>query len=182
MNEKDLKKQALEELGLYYGIYAASVQDNKDPEDAFRLKVKCPAILGKNGVSEWALPCGVFAGKGYGILALPQKGDNVWLSFLNGDVRQPIWQYGAIAKGEKPEDAKAEAVAIIAPNKTKIVIKENGKVEIKKGAVSLGSALEELFACLKSSQVMTPAGLGAFTPAVVTQLTEIETKIKSILE
>lgn len=165
----------------YYSIYAGQVSDNQDPQNSFRLKVIVPEIFGK-GSSDWALPS-VPNGQGYGIFALPQVGDNVWVQFRNGDARYPVWSYGAIAKGEKPNEAEGQSIAIISKAGNKIVIDENGKIKIaNKDGYTLKELMTELFDWLENSQVLTPAGLGKFAPDSLAQLQPIKSKINELLQ
>ena len=46
----------------YYGKYRGFVDDNKDPENRGRLRVRIPSVLGQDVVSGWALPCAPYGG------------------------------------------------------------------------------------------------------------------------
>jgi hypothetical protein len=178
---QNIKKNGLESLGIYYGVYAGIVEDNNDPNNLFRLRVKVPSILG-NEVSDWAKPRGVFGGKNYGIFAMPEKNDNVWVSFENGDTRFPIWEYGAIAKNEKPKEAKQKALVFISKNGNKIILDENGKIEISNNTHNLNDILNDLFDWLKSAQIITPTGNGVFSPSNLLELNIIQQKINNLLK
>jgi hypothetical protein len=67
----------------YDGTYRAVVVDNLDPALQNRLHVLVPDIWGDSPV--WASPLVHDA-------ALPNVGDNVWVSFERGDSDYPIWQ------------------------------------------------------------------------------------------
>lgn len=106
----DMFKLGLERFGLYYSVYMAYVEDNEDPEGYGRLKLRIPIVTGKNVYNYWAWPRSNFAGKGYGMQCIPQKGDLVRVEFELGNPRLPIWSYGYFAKKdgekEKPEELK----------------------------------------------------------------------------
>ncbi len=75
----------------HYGKYRGFVVDNADPEKRARLKVRIPSVTG-DMVSQWALPCAPFGGgSGYGLFAVPQVDDQVWIEFEEGDIDRPIW-------------------------------------------------------------------------------------------
>lgn len=105
-----IKKQGLEWLGLYYGIYRAEVVDNSGPEDQQGqgiITVRVPAIgddpLTKPRV---AYPMTGFAGKDYGSKLLPPSGDFVWVMFENGRPDMPVWTGGWWGTDELPEEMK----------------------------------------------------------------------------
>ena len=100
---KQIKEEGLESLGLYYACYKGFVYDNQDPEGLCRLRVSVPAIYGTNVPDTWAWSKGVPSGTERGLVLLPQKGDNIWVSFENGDPNYPIWEYGCFGTGDKPE-------------------------------------------------------------------------------
>lgn len=66
-------------------IYRAIVADNRDPADAGRLRVMIPALSGP-AISDWVWPL-VASGYAY----IPAAGDQVWISFENGDKDFPVW-------------------------------------------------------------------------------------------
>jgi hypothetical protein len=89
-----------------FGTYGGTVEANNDSEKLGRLKVRVPHVYGATGGSAgyigtndlpWALPAGMPAGgsPGSGGLShLPQKGDKVWVRFLDGEPEKPIWEWG----------------------------------------------------------------------------------------
>lgn len=177
---EDKIKNGQEEFGKLYGVYAGQVADNQDPEHLFRLKVKLPEVFG-TATSDWALPRGVFSGNQYGFYALPQPKDNVWVTFRNGDARYPLWEYGAVAKGHKPSEAQGTALVLQSKNGNKIIIQEDGTIRLSNGDYTLKELITALFDWLETSQVLTPNGLGKFAPDSLIQLTEIKSKIDTLL-
>jgi hypothetical protein len=92
--KQEIVRDGLESLGRYYGIYHGTVLDNADPKKLGRLKVSVPAVYGDQEHDYWANSKGLFAGQGYGSMMLPTVGSPVWVSFINGDCRYPVWEYG----------------------------------------------------------------------------------------
>lgn len=74
----------------FYGKYRATVLNNLDPQLQGRIQVQ---LADRYGLfpSTWAMPAFAFAGKGNGIVALPQVGSAVWIEFEAGDPDYPVW-------------------------------------------------------------------------------------------
>ena len=74
-----------------YGKFRGFVEDNEDPEERGRIKVRVPSVLG-DGVTDWALPCTPFGGaRAHGFFAVPEVNAQVWVEFEEGDIHRPIW-------------------------------------------------------------------------------------------
>lgn len=101
---KVIQKDGLEAIKLYYGIYHALVEDNDDPQRQGRLKVKVPQISDNEPIQTWAYPAGSYAGNGTGFVAVPEKGDGVWVVFKNGNPRFPVWLGGWWGSGDMPQE------------------------------------------------------------------------------
>lgn len=65
------------------------VTDNKDPENAGRVKVMYPWLT-EGHTSYWARTCSQMAGKGRGFYNLPEIGDEVMVAFEHGEISRPI--------------------------------------------------------------------------------------------
>jgi hypothetical protein len=89
----------------YFGKYRGLVDDNADPAQRGRLKVRVPAVLGE--VSLWAMPCVPYAGAGVGLHLLPEPGTGIWVEFEAGDPSFPVWTGCFWGDGEVPEQAGA---------------------------------------------------------------------------
>jgi uncharacterized protein involved in type VI secretion and phage assembly len=74
----------------HYGKYRATVLNNADPQLQGRIQVQLADRYGMFP-STWALPAFPSAGKGNGMVALPQAGSSVWIEFEAGDTDYPIW-------------------------------------------------------------------------------------------
>lgn len=74
-----------------YGKYRGFVEDNDDPTNRGRLRLKVPVVLG-DAITDWALPClpaGGLADQGF--FAVPEIGAQLWIEFEEGDLNRPIW-------------------------------------------------------------------------------------------
>jgi uncharacterized protein involved in type VI secretion and phage assembly len=73
----------------YYGVAVAIVTDNDDPEKLGRVKLQYP-WLGDNAESYWARLVATGAGNNYGVVFVPQVGDEVLVAFEHGDIDHPL--------------------------------------------------------------------------------------------
>jgi phage protein D len=71
------------------GVVTALVDDNNDPDGQGRVRLRYP-WMGDQAVSYWARLMGPGAGKDYGVVWMPQVGDEVLVSFEHGDPAHPI--------------------------------------------------------------------------------------------
>jgi phage baseplate assembly protein V len=85
----------------YYGIYEALVSDVNDPAKEGRVKIKMPWFDGQME-TEWCRVRQFYAGNGYGAVFVPDVGDEVLISFIQGDMRQPIILGGLFNGADKP--------------------------------------------------------------------------------
>ena len=69
----------------FYGPYRGTVEDNADPLNQMRIRVRVPAVLG-DIVSAWVLPC-----VPPGFSSVPDIGSTVWIEFEGGDMENPVW-------------------------------------------------------------------------------------------
>lgn len=73
----------------YFGVYAAIVDDGKDPEGRGRVRLRLPWIEASY-VTQWCTVAQIYAGNGYGAYWIPEEEDQVIIAFLGGELRQPI--------------------------------------------------------------------------------------------
>lgn len=85
-----LRVEGIERLGRYYSVYPANVVDVHDERKQGRIKVSVPQLTDNQAIEEWAYPITPL-GTGGAFLSLPRNGDKVWVMFLCGDVRFPVW-------------------------------------------------------------------------------------------
>jgi len=95
-----------------FGTYAGIVEANNDSEKLGRIKVRVPHVYGVTTTSSgyigtndlpWALPAGMPAGgspASGGFSQLPEKGDKVWVRFLDGEPEKPIWEWGMQSRSD----------------------------------------------------------------------------------
>ena len=88
------------------GIFRGIVEDNDDPLNLCRLRVRVPYLNGMpnspNGIPTdglpWAAACVPYGGPGYGQVLIPEVGSTVWVMFENQAKDRPVWigcSYGA---------------------------------------------------------------------------------------
>lgn len=143
----------------YYGKYRGWVVENEDPEGRGRLRLAVPAVLGKEGVTGWALPCLPFGGiADQGLFTVPEPGAQVWVEFEAGELSKPIWT-GTFwqTKDDVPEEAQREAptarvlktpaghalvmddeedaeqIRLVHPEGTELLMDEKGSVKLTDG-------------------------------------------------
>lgn len=92
----------MENPNVTFGKHRGFVEDNLDPNNLGRLRVRVPGILGD--LTVWAMPCVAYAGSGSGIYMVPEKGTGVWIEFEAGDLSKPIWSGCWWDDGQLPED------------------------------------------------------------------------------
>lgn len=152
----------------YFGFYKGIVQDVADPENAGRVMLSVPEIYGDETYDYWAYPLGMFAGKNIGFFAVPNKGDNVWVTFENGDPRYPLWTYGWWGDNQAPKTAKPEVKVLQTTTGHRVELDDEKKliritdcnsniVELNKQGISLISPNISLGKLDKSAE---PAVLG----------------------
>lgn len=122
--KKTLLEYGLEYFGLYYGSYSGIVVDRDDPENRGRLKISCPDVWGDQKNDVWVLPRGMFIGNKIGFNAIPQKDDNIWITFINGDANKPLWEYGWMAKDKGHELSSPDRYFLATPKGHLFVIDE----------------------------------------------------------
>jgi phage baseplate assembly protein gpV len=85
--------------GRYDGILVGQVTNIDDPKKQGRIKVQLPT-LGASIESEWARVLIPGGGKGRGLVALPQVGDQVIVGFEERDLQRPL-VLGTVYSGKK---------------------------------------------------------------------------------
>ena len=78
--------------GLFYGSHLAEVVSVKDPDSKARVQIRLLSYdgVGQQDAAIWARVAVPFAGSGRGAFFIPTKGDEVLVTFVNGDARFPI--------------------------------------------------------------------------------------------
>lgn len=120
----NLLRNGLEYFGLYYGLYEGLVSNNADPENRGRIKIICPAVYGDVEFGKWALPFGMFTGKGIGMYAIPTKESPIWVSFKGGNPEFPLWTYGWYPQEYAPKGVEPGKFLLITPAGYKLMLDE----------------------------------------------------------
>lgn len=90
----------------FYGVVEAVVEENEG-DDEGRVKVRFPWFDGST-VTDWCRVCQLYAGNGYGSVFVPEKGDEVLVAFVHGDMRFPIVLGGLYNGVDKPPAARTD--------------------------------------------------------------------------
>jgi uncharacterized protein involved in type VI secretion and phage assembly len=85
----------------FYGVVEGIVEEIVDPDKEGRIKVSFP-WYDEGMVSEWCRVSQLYAGSGYGAFFVPEKGDEVLLAFVHGDMRLPMILGGLYNGKDKP--------------------------------------------------------------------------------
>jgi uncharacterized protein involved in type VI secretion and phage assembly len=94
-----------------FGVYRATVIDNKDPEGRGRVQVKIPSV--DPGSTAWAELASLTAGDGYGTWFRPEPGDDVLVAFEEGDRRRPYVVGALWGAGERTPPTTADTAKTI---------------------------------------------------------------------
>lgn len=170
-----LQKWGLEHFSVYYSVYPGIVFDNKDPKVAGRIRIEVPGIYHQSP-NIWALPRGQYVGKNRGFYAVPAVGDPVWITFRNGNVKYPLWEYGWYGDNDGPTGRKEtkqifqnatdsrlefdeETGEILITNKQGFTIKLDSEgISIGKGDTNLFKLLDETLEGLANAKTATLIG------------------------
>jgi hypothetical protein len=116
-----------------FGKYRGQVDTVGTGSELGLIKATVPEVLGTE-VTPWARPAVPFAGAKHGLVALPEKGDGVWIEFEAGNLSQPIWSGCWWADNEIPAPG-AEKVRVFATSTgLKLVFDEDaGEILLQHG-------------------------------------------------
>ncbi|MFI0777454.1 phage baseplate assembly protein V [Streptomyces sp. NPDC021212] len=90
----------------YYGVVEALVVENEGNDEG-QVKLKFP-WFDDTTVTDWIRVGQLYAGNGYGSVFVPEKGDEVLVAFVHGDMRYPIVLGGLYNGKDKPPTARTE--------------------------------------------------------------------------
>jgi phage baseplate assembly protein V len=85
----------------FFGVYEALVTSVDDPEHEGRVKLRMP-WFDDHTETDWCRVRQFYAGNGYGAVWVPDVGDEVLISFIQGDMRQPVILGGLYNGNDKP--------------------------------------------------------------------------------
>jgi phage baseplate assembly protein V len=117
----------MESEGFFYGVYRAQVKDNQDPDKMGKLQIHCPQIHGDTYPDTWAWPMAPYAGKSFGLWAIPDKDEWVWVMFDHGRPEYPIWCGGWWGDQDVTTDMTQQNVVLAVTEGLKIVINRQDK-------------------------------------------------------
>lgn len=118
--------------GIFHGSYLAEVVSVQDPDNLSRVQIRLYNFDGVEGqdAAIWARVAVPFAGANRGAFLLPDVGDEVLVSFVNGDSRLPIVVGGLWnGKATAPERLAGDRVdrwTLVGKAGTRIAIVEEG--------------------------------------------------------
>lgn len=144
----------------FFGKYRGLVQSVEDdgPDSLGRIIAKVPEVFNDQD-SPLALPSVPFAGKNHGLVALPEKGDGVWIEFEGGDPSRPIWSGFWWASNEIPSPGAQKTRALVTSGGHKIIL-DDDKKELKllhSGGASLTFTDNDITLKIGSTQIVLSA-------------------------
>ncbi len=74
-----------------FGKYRGTVESVEEGDRLGYISVKVHNVFDSELVIADVRPCTPFAGDKHGFVAIPEKGDGVWVEFEGGDTSLPIW-------------------------------------------------------------------------------------------
>jgi len=87
----------------YYGVVEALVTSvTDDPEHECRVTLRFPFFDGATAETDWCRVAQPYAGNGYGVVFVPEVGDEVLVAFVHGDMRFPVVLGGLYNGADKP--------------------------------------------------------------------------------
>ncbi|MCM1438808.1 MAG: phage baseplate assembly protein V [Roseburia sp.] len=127
---QNIVENGLDSVGRYYSIYRGVVMDTDDPQQMNRIKVFVPNL----DILEWALPRGQHGStnSGFRLCPLPNFNDIVYVTFVNGNPGEPLWEYHGWGDKQMPDEFLDENVCgLITPGGTKVLVDDaNGLIYI----------------------------------------------------
>jgi phage baseplate assembly protein V len=90
----------------YYGVVPALVEE-VEGDDEGRVRLRFP-WFDAGTVTDWCRVSQLYAGNGYGSCFVPEKGDEVLVAFVHGDMRFPIVLGGLYNGRDKPPAARKD--------------------------------------------------------------------------
>ncbi|HUU75653.1 MAG TPA: phage baseplate assembly protein V [Methanoregulaceae archaeon] len=131
MGDADLERLVIDlhqrVRGRYFGKFRGTVTDDGDPHKKGQVRAHVPEVFGTEE-SPWAMPAVPYAGKSRGMIAIPKKGDGIWIEFEAGDISRPIWSGCWWADNEKEDGG--ETMTLMTSGGHKIVL-DDEKNEIR---------------------------------------------------
>lgn len=176
--------------GLYSGSYLAEVVSVQDPDRLSRVQVRLLSFYEEDSTAglTWARVVVPFAGADRGAFFIPDVGDEVLVTFLNGDPRYPLvmgglWNGNAGAP-EQLGGGSVDRWAIVGKAGTRIAIVEETPAQATISFTTPGGVTGELtdtgggkirFEAAGTTITVDSAGVAVQTPAKVSvQASQVE--------
>ena len=105
MQQQRSKTRKLENT--FFGVVSGVVEEIVDPDKEGRIKVSF-RWFDEGTVTEWCRIAHLYAGAGYGTFFVPEKGTEVAIGFVHGDLREPIVLGGLYNRKLKPATDRQE--------------------------------------------------------------------------
>lgn len=93
----------------FHGVCTGIVEKDEDKAKEGRVKVRF-LWLDNRTVSEWCRVAQPYAGNKYGIMFVPEPGDEVLLSFIHGDMNEAVVVGGLYNEKDKPPGYRLDSV------------------------------------------------------------------------
>lgn len=148
--------------GKHTGVVVGVVTNNQDSDNLGRVKVKFPWLA--DDESHWARLASPMAGKGRGMLFVPEVGDEVLVAFEQGDIHHP-YVIGSVWNGsDQPPLAANEAVGSTGKVKQRIIKTRTGhKIIIDDDDAGAGGGITIVDKDEKNKIKLDAAGSGKLT-------------------
>ena len=91
----------------FFGVVNGIVEEIVDPDKEGRIKVSFQ-WFDEGTVTEWCRIAHLYAGAGFGTFFIPEKGTEVAIGFVHGDLREPIVLGGLYNRKLKPATDRQE--------------------------------------------------------------------------
>jgi phage baseplate assembly protein V len=85
----------------FNGVCTGIVEKDEDKSKEGRVKVRF-LWLDNRTITDWCRVAQPYAGNKYGIMFVPEAGDEVLLSFIHGDMNEPVVVGGLYSEKDKP--------------------------------------------------------------------------------
>lgn len=131
-------KFGLEAFGRYYSVYRAKVDSNIDPQNQGRIKVIVESLGRDAALAEYAYPITPYGSKDAGMFFPPERGDQIYVVFENGNPRLPLYLGGWWMKDDLPDSFKKGP----APTVRGIETKSGHKILFDDGITTPGITVE----------------------------------------
>jgi phage gp45-like len=107
--------------GKFPGVVAANTPTGAADDFQGNIRVRVHTILGDGNqpIEVWAMPC-----FHPGFFFIPEKGDNVWVEFIGGDINHAVWTGVWYPQGKTPKTAAGDAPS----NENKVIRTASGHV------------------------------------------------------